>query len=159
MKARKLIFVDGAKTREASRKMAGKGGLSKLCKEKGLSQPVLSDICINGYGTEKTVRRFMEAGIPIITSDRPVPDRAKKPYTRGQKTTPEDPKKSYFKLGDETIEIPADEINSPLPLPLTPVPEKKQISFEDFTGETKVRQMRDIITKGLTAIINELNKI
>ena len=157
MKARKLIFVDGAKTREASRKMAGKGGLSKLCKEKGLSQPVLSDICINGYGTEKTIRKFMDAGIPIITSDRPVPDRAKKPYTRGQKATPEEPKKELFKLGDQIIEIDAETLNSPLPM--KPVPEGKQISFEDFTGETKVKQMRDIITKGLTAIINELNKI
>jgi len=157
MKARKLIFVDGAKTREAVKKEAGKGGMSKLCKEKGVSQPVLSDICINGYGTEKTIRKFMAAGVPIITSDRPVPDRTKKPFTRGKKATPEEPKKSYFKLGDETIEIPAENIICPLPM--KPVPESKQISFEDFTGETKVKQMRDIITKGLTAIINELNKI
>ena len=153
MKARKLIFVDGAKTRETIKKIAGKGGMSKLCKEKGVSQPVLSDICINGFGTEKTIRKFMAAGIPIITSDRPVPSRTKKEFTRGEKKAPEEPKKELFRLGGELIEV------DPIGPYRKEARQPEQISFEDFTGETKIRQMKDIIIKGLTNIINELQKI
>lgn len=154
MKARKLIFVDGAKTRAAVKQINGKGGMAELCKQKGVSQPVLSDICINGYGTEKTIRKYMAAGIPIIISDRPVPNRTKRPFTRGQKTEAEKPVKEYFKLGEELIEIDAGDIQKKVERH-----QPKQISFEDFTGETKVKQMKDIIIKGLTNIINELNKI
>lgn len=172
MRERELIFVDGIKTREAVDIKAGrKRGMVGLCKAAGVSQPVLSDICIKGYGTPKTIRKMQEAGIPIIFSPTPVPSRIAREYKKGknrepasediqkehtknrkEKADPEKPETETFKLGDESIEVPVWS-------PKTETHQTKQISFEDFIGETKADQMRKIIIKGLTEIITELYKL
>ena len=71
---------------------------------------------------------------------------------RKEKADPEKPETETFKLGDENIEVPAWS-------PKQEKRETKQISFEDFTGETKADQMKKIIIKGLTEIITELYKL
>lgn len=151
MRERKLIFVDGIKTREAVDRKAGrKRGMVEICKAAGVSQPVLSDICIKGYGTPKTIRKMQEAGIPIIFSPTPVPSRIARTYKKGKNREPvaEDIQKENAKK--EPMLLPTGKTMK------ATVNFEKQISFEDYTGAA---QMKDILIKGLTAIIEELKKI
>ena len=162
MRTKNYIFIDGKQTRAACDYQAGEPhGITKLCQEKGLSPVTLHEICRNGYGTFKTVKIFMDAGIPIVKSTRPVPSRLVREHSRVYRKgeTPkatEEKQENFFKLGDELIEMPKEK-----------KPEKHQpedISLEDFIGKTKeetgkVKQMRDVIIKGLTEIITELYKL
>lgn len=162
MRTKNYIFIDGKQTRKACDYQAGgPHGITKLCQEKGLSPVTLHKICRDGYGTFRTVKIFMEAGIPVIKSTRPAPSRLVREHSRvyrkgeAPKVT-EEKQENLFKLGDEYIEMPEPE-----------VPEKHQdeeISLEEFVGKTpeettKLKQMRDVIINGLTEIITELYKL
>lgn len=152
------IYINGVETRRKVDDLGGKRqSMRAVCIAKGIEPTTLNSICIRGYGQAETISRLIKAGIPVVLSDRPVPSRLKKLRSDSgvAKAVPEEQKKELFKLGDEIIEVVT-------PANIPSIPKERhpeQISFEDFTGETKVKQMRDIITKGLTAIINELNKI
>lgn len=155
MKKKNIIFVDGIATREACDIKAGQPhGIKKLCEAAGVSPVSLHEICRNGYGTPLMIEKYSNAGLPIIGSTKPVPCRLLKEHTknRKEKTDPEKPETETFKLGDENIEVPVWS-------PKQEKRETKQISFEDFTGETKADQMKKIIIKGLTEIITELYKL
>lgn len=164
MKTKNYIFIDGKQTRAACDYQAGEPhGINKLCQEKGLSPVTLHSICRNGYGTFKIIKIFMDAGIPIVKSTRPIPSRLIKEHSRvyrkGEETKAlEKPEKqeNLFKLGDELIEMPEPEVAEKH--------QQEEISLEDFIGKTteetaKVKQMRDVIIKGLMQIVIELNKI
>ena len=168
MRTKDYIFIDGKKTRKACDYQAGEPhGITKLCQEKGLSPVTLHEICRNGYGTFKTVKIFMDAGIPIVKSPLPVPSRLVREHSRVYRKgeTPkvtEEKQENLFKLGDELIEMPGNSIKLPNEPPKHY--EVNNISLEDFIGKTseetaKVKQMRDVIIKGLTEIITELYKI
>lgn len=168
MRTKNYIFIDGKQTRAACDYQAGEPhGITKLCQEKGLSPVTLHKICRDGYGTFKTVKIFMDAGIPIVKSTRPTPSRLirehSRVYRKGEapKVT-EEKQENLFKLGDEYIEMPGNSIKLPNEPPKHY--EVNNISLEDFIGKTseetaKVKQMRDVIIKGLTEIITELYKL
>lgn len=162
MRTKNYIFIDGKQTRKACDYQAGgPHGITKLCKEKGLSPITLHEICRNGYGTFKTVKIFMDAGIPIVKSTRPVPSRLVREHSRVYRKgeapkVPEEKQENLFKLGDELIEMPEPDVAEKH--------QQEEISLEDFIGKTteetaKVKQMRDVIIKGLMQIVIELNKI
>ena len=83
MKRKNYIFIDGKQTRAACDYQAGEPhGINKLCKEKGFSPVTLHQICRNGYGTFTTVKKFIDAGFPIVESTRPIPSRLMKEHSR-----------------------------------------------------------------------------
>lgn len=159
MRTKKVIFIDGNQTRLAcDKKAGGPHGINRLCNETGMSNVTLHAICRNGYGNQSTVKKYIDAGFPIIQSSRPVPSRLVKEHSRIYRKNGEQKTANIFKLGDETIELPPEA--TPIDLPHKPGKHQpEQISFEDFVGEAKVRQMRDVIIKGLANIISELQKI
>lgn len=155
MRTRKIIFIDGIKTREEVDKKAGrKRGMVDLCKQLGVSQPVLSEMCINGYGTEKTVRRYMDAGVPIVISQRPITSRTAKAYKKGKNRMP-DPeaatKEGYcleLRNIDETQKQQLVETIKRNP--------PHQISIEDITG---AEQIKELLISHLTALIEDLKNL
>lgn len=162
MRTKNYIFIDGKQTRAACNYQAGEPhGINKLCQEKGLSPVTLHKICRDGYGTFRTVKIFMDAGIPIVKSTRPGPSRLvrehSRVYRKGEALKVTDEKQeNLFKLGDELIEMPEPEVAEKH--------QQEEISLEDFIGKTteetaKVKQMRDVIINGLMQIVIELNKI
>lgn len=138
MKSRQITFVDGKATREAIEKITGtKKGLVKICKSKDLPQPTLSRICINGYGDPKIIDRYIEAGIPIVTSNSPRPSRTKVEYTRAYRRDG-----SGNKPEQKAIE---QAVNT-----------AKQLRIEDLTG---AEQIKELLISHLTALIEDLKKI
>ena len=166
MKSRQITFVDGKATREAIEKITGtKKGLVKICKSKNLPQATLSRICINGYGDPKIIDRYIEAGIPIVRSNKPVPSRTNKEYTRAWRKA-----KDLSEIESLQIKIPevsAEELRGTIitvePLePLKPfssleIPAPpKQLTIEDLT---QAEQVKELIITHLTALIEDLKKI
>lgn len=164
MKSRQITFIDGKATREEINKISGtKKGLVKICKSKGLPQSTLSRICINGYGDPKIIDRYIEAGIPIIRSNKPIPSRASKEYTRAWRKA-----KDLSEIDSLQIKIPdgcsAEELRGTIikvSNPLNPIPsiEKKgpkQMSIEDLT---QAEQIKALLITHYTALIEDLKKI
>lgn len=140
MRTRKIIFIDGIKTRAEIKKISGKGGMTELCRRLGVSQPILSDICIHGYGSEKAIKKFKSAGIPIIISDKPVPSRQVKEYTK---------KKLTAKA--EGLVMKAEEI-----------PFGRQLSLETLkpaVHQTEAQVINEIIIRHLTELTEELKTL
>lgn len=134
MTTKNVIFIDGIKTRQAIDEMVGKKeGATKLCIEKGISNGTINRICRDGYGTPEAVKRYKDAGFPIIESNRPVPCRLRREHKRS-------------KVG----KIPAGE-----QIDLGTIYPKQ---FETIKN-TEAKIMRDIIIKHLTALITELKEI
>lgn len=162
MKSRQITFIDGKATREEINKITGtKKGLVKICKSKGLPQSTLSRICINGYGDPKIIDRYIEAGIPIIRSNKPIPSRASKEYTRAWRKA-----KDLSEIESLQINIPevsAEELKGTITVrePLNPIPsiekkEPKQISIEDLT---QAEQIKALLITHYTALIEDLKKL
>lgn len=81
----KRINIDGEKTRANIDKLYGrKNSLTPYCKEKGLAPTGLVQMCIDGFGTESLVNKYIEAGVPIVVSAEPVPSLRAKRKTKGQ---------------------------------------------------------------------------
>ena len=165
MKSRQITFVDGKATREEINKITGtKKGLVKICKSKGLPQSTLSRICINGYGDPKIIDRYIEAGIPIIRSNKPIPSRASKEYTRAWRKA-----KDLSEIKSVQIKIP-DECSAEalkgkiitVHEPLNPIPsiekpaQPKQLTIEDLT---QAEQIKELLITHYTALIEDLKKI
>ena len=80
----KFISIDGVETRRQIDKAAGKReSMKALCKEKGLTPEALNRACLLGYGTPKIITRYMQAGIPVVLSEKPVPSRLRREHSRG----------------------------------------------------------------------------
>lgn len=159
MKSRQITFVDGKATREEIEKITGtKKGLVKICKSKGLPQATLSRICINGYGDPKIIERYINAGIPIVRSNKPVPSRTNKEHTRAWRK-----EKDLSEIESLQIKIPeasAEEIKKavlsrPLPIIEMPAP-PKQLTIEDLT---QAEQIKELLITHYTALIEDLKKI
>ena len=133
MTTKKIIFVDGIQTRKAIDEMAGqREGATKLCNERGVSNGTINRICRDGFGTPESIKKYKDAGFPIIESNRPVPCRKRKEHTR-----------------NNTAKVPAGEqINLETIYP-------KQFQTVKVTERTLV----NIIIKHLTALIEDLKKI
>lgn len=133
MKTRQVLFVDGIKTRAAIDRMAKQPeGLTKLCKEKGISNGTLCKICRNGYGTPESIRKYQEAGIPICLSSQPVTSRRRKEHTRN------DSKKENK-------------------LTFKPAPENpRQLTLDDIS---RAEEIKELLISHLTALIEDLKKI
>ena len=166
MKSRQITFIDGKATREAIEKITGtKKGLVKICKSKGLPQSTLSRICINGYGDPKIIDRYIEAGIPIIRSNKPIPSRASKEYTRAwrkakdpQTTMPEVPAEELKGIISPTALVPTSEIMKAVqtfPKIEIPVP-PKQLTIEDLT---QAEQIKALLITHYTSLIEDLKKL
>lgn len=164
MKSRQITFVDGKATREAIEKITGtKKGLVKICKSKNLPQATLSRICINGYGDPKIIERYINAGIPIVRSNKPIPSRTNVEYTRAYRK-----EKDLSEIESLQIKIPdgcsAEELRGTIITahePLNPIPsiEKKgpkQISIEDLT---QAEQIKALLITHYTALIEDLKKL
>ena len=81
----KRVNIDGEKTRNNIDKITGrKNSLTPYCKEKGLAPTGLVQMCIDGYGTEKQVNKYLAAGVPIVVSAEPVPSIRAKRKPKGQ---------------------------------------------------------------------------
>lgn len=157
MKSRQITFIDGKATREEINKVSGtKKGLVKICKSKGLPESTLSRICINGYGDPKIIDRYIEAGIPIIRSNKPIPSRAGKEYTRAYRKEKDlkEIKSLQLKIKDEE-ELKNIVLSRPMPKIEIPVP-PKQISIEDLT---QAEQIKALLITHYTALIEDLKKL
>ena len=159
MKSRQITFIDGKATREEINKISGtKKGLVKICKSKGLPQSTLSRICINGYGDPKIIDRYIEAGIPIVRSNKPIPSRASKEYTRAwrKEQNPEAPAKDKDTITDLTIieKTTGIKILKPTDTPNTYTP--RQISIEDLT---QAEQIKALLITHYEALIEDLKKL
>ena len=166
MKSRQITFVDGKATREEIEKITGtKKGLVRLCKSKGLPQATLSRICINGYGDPKIIERYIEAGIPIVRSNRPIPSRTNKEYTRAYRKE-KDPQPTELIPAGTTVEVlpilkieTSDGITKyPTLENFTPKqePAPKQLTIEDLT---QAEQVKELLITHFTALIEDLKKI
>ena len=163
MKSRQITFVDGKATREEINKISGtKKGLVKICKSKGLPQSTLSRICINGYGDPKIIDKYIEAGIPIVRSNKPIPSRASKEYTRAWRKA-----KDLSEIKSLQIKIPevsAEELKGTITVhePLKPIPSieipatPKQLTIEDLT---QAEQIKELLITHYTALIEDLKKL
>ena len=81
----KRINIDGEKTRNNIDKLYGrKNSLTPYCKEKGLAPTGLVQMCIDGFGTETLVNKYIGAGVPIVVSAEPVPSLRAKRRPKGQ---------------------------------------------------------------------------
>lgn len=140
MKTRQVLFVDGIKTRAAIDRMAKQPeGLTKLCKEKGISNGTLCKICRNGYGTPESIRKYQEAGIPICLSSQPVTSRRRKEHTRN------DNKK------ENNLSVRADSLT------FKPSPENpRQLTLDDIS---RAEEIKELLISHLTALIEDLKKI
>lgn len=139
MKTRQVLFVDGIKTRAAIDKMAGQPeGLTKICKEKGVSNGTICKICRNGYGTPESIRKYQEAGIPIYLSSQPVTSRKRKEHTRNDSG-----KKEARAFGI------TDPVKQPESIP-------RQMTLDDIG---RAEEMKELLISHLTALIEDLKKI
>ena len=163
MKSRQITFVDGKATREEIEKITGtKKGLVKICKSKGLPQATLSRICINGYGDPKIIDRYIEAGIPIVRSNKPVPSRTNVEYTRAYRKAKD--LSEIKSLQNKIPEVSAEELKGTItvhePLKAFPSIEKlappKQITIEELT---QAEQVKELLITHLTALVEDLKKI
>lgn len=162
MKSRQITFVDGKATREEINKISGtKKGLVKICKSKGLPQSTLSRICINGYGDPKIIDRYIEAGIPIIRSNKPIPSRASKEYTRAWRKAKDlsEIESLHIKIPEVSAEELKETITVHAPfisIPSIEIKEPKQISIEDLT---QAEQIKELLITHYTALIEDLKKL
>ena len=130
------IYINGIETRKQIDAIYGKSqSMKKACNERGLKPETLNRACLNGYGSPSTITKYMQAGIPVVLSSAPVPSRRRREHSR------------VASAGDR---IPAGEqINLEAIYP-------KQ--FETIKN-TEAKQLRDIIIKHLTAMIEDLRRI
>lgn len=161
MKSRQITFVDGKATREAIEKITGtKKGLVKICKSKGLPQATLSRICINGYGDPKIIDRYIEAGIPIVRSNKPIPSRTNKEYTRAWRKDkdPQTTEQIKFDITTPTSEVIKAVTSYPTLENFKPKqePAPKQLTIEDLT---QAEQVKELLITHLTALIEDLKKL
>lgn len=156
MKSRQITFVDGKATREEINKITGtKKGLVKICKSKGLPQSTLSRICINGYGDPKIIDRYIEAGIPIVRSNKPIPSRASKEYTRAWRKA-KDPQTTMPEVSAEELKGTIT-IHEPLkPFTSIEIEKPKQITIEELT---QAEQIKTLLITHYTALIEDLKKL
>lgn len=134
MTTKKIIFVDGIQTRKAIDEMAGqREGATKLCLEKGVSNGTINRICRDGFGTPASIKKYKDAGFPIIESNRPVPCRKRREHTR-----------------NNTAKVPAGE-----QIKLETIYPTQFQSIEVTEGML----VKNIIIKHLTALIEDLKKI
>ncbi len=157
MKSRQITFVDGKATREEIEKITGtKKGLVRLCKSKGLPQATLSRICINGYGDPKIIERYINAGIPIVRSNKPIPSRTNVEYTRAYRK-----EKDLREIKSLQIKIHEEEqlknivLSRPMPKIEIPAP-PKQLTIEDLT---QAEQIKALLITHYTALIEDLKKL
>lgn len=136
-----IVFIDGERTRAAVDEMAGqKEGMTKVCKEKGISTTTLNKICREGYGNLDTVNRYINAGIPIKTAKRPVPCRIRRKHRKTKR-----PELTLQDCGLQDCGIK----NEPVPEP------PRQIRLEDIQNS----DIKELLISHLTALIEDLKKI
>lgn len=142
-----IVYVNGAETRRRISDITGKkNGIRKICDEKGITAWSLNAICRKGFGTLPTIQRYIDAGIPVVISTDPKPNRVRREHTRARRATKLEPV-----ILSETPEIRAD---------IFPEPRRpKQLNFEDIKEMATSEKIRDILIDGLTAIVEELKKI
>lgn len=162
MKSRQITFVDGKATREEIEKITGtKKGLVRLCKSKGLPQATLSRICINGYGDPKIIDRYIETGIPIVRSNRPIPSRTNKEYTRAWRKAKDlsENESLHIKIPEFSAEkiVGTITVHEPFePIPSTEKKEPKQMTIDDLT---QAEQVKELLITHFTALIEDLKKL
>ncbi len=142
-----IVYVNGAETRRRISDITGKkNGIRKICDEKGLTAWSLNAICRKGFGTIPTIQRYLEAGIPVVISTDPKPNRVRREHTRARRAIKLEPV-----ILSEKPEIRAD---------IFPEPRRpKQLNFQDIEEMATSEKIRDILIDGLTAIVEELKKI
>lgn len=142
-----IVYVNGAETRRRISDITGKkNGIRKICDEKGITAWSLNAICRKGFGTIPTIQRYLEAGIPVVISTDPKPNRVRREHTRARRAKKQEPI-----IPPKTPELRAD---------IYPEPRRpKQLNFEDIKEMATSEKIRDILIDGLTAIVEELKKI
>lgn len=142
-----IVYVNGAETRRRISDITGKkNGIRKICDEKGITAWSLNAICRKGFGTLPTIQRYIDAGIPVVISTDPKPNRVRREHTRARRAIKLEPV-----ILSETYEPRADNY----PEPRRP----KQLNFEDIKEMATSEKIRDILIDGLMAIVEELKKI
>jgi hypothetical protein len=144
-----IVYVNGAETRRRISDITGKkNGIRKICDEKGITAWSLNAICRKGFGTLPTIQRYIDAGIPVVISTDPKPNRVRREHTRARRATKLEPV-----ILSETHDR---ELKSYIhPEPRRP----KQLNFEDIEEMARSEKIRDILIDGLTTIVEELKKI
>lgn len=142
-----IVYVNGAETRRRISDITGKkNGIRKICDDKGITAWSLNAICRKGFGTLPTIQRYIDAGIPVVISTDPKPNRVRREHTRARRVIKLEPV-----ILSETPKLKADSY----PEPRRP----KQLNFEDLKEMATSEKIRDILIDGLTAIVEELKKI
>lgn len=151
-----IVYVNGAETRRRISDITGKkNGIRKICDDKGITAWSLNAICRKGFGTLPTIQRYIDAGIPVVISTDPKPNRVRREHTRARRAIKLPPiilsEKQEAIIPPKTTELRAD---------IYPEPRRpKQLNFEDIKDMATSEKIRDILIDGLMAIVEELKKI
>lgn len=126
------IYINGIETRQRIDEITGqKRSMRKFCEAKGLAPETLNEACLKGYGTPITITKYIQAGVPVVLSDTPVPSRLKRERSKASAT----PKGDQIMM--ETVYPKA---------------------FGNIQN-TEAKQMKDVIIRNLKNLIEELEKI
>ena len=132
------VNIDGVETRRRLGEMAGKtNGIKQISRQTGIPSETLNQICRLGYGAPETINRCIKAGLPIVTSDKAVPGRARKEHPRYDWS-----RKPRTAKQQETKPIDLKEA-------------RKQISIDDI----ETNAIKELLIHHLTALIEDLKRI